>query len=242
MRNILRNNIIYIGLCLVFLIALGIALLVCPKGELHVWMNMYHSPFLDTFFKYFTLIGEWVPYAIVVALLFYSYGWSAFLLTNIAIGGLIGQGLKYAFDTDRPLTWFANNMPDVHLQLVDGVHMSKFYSFPSGHTITFFALFFTLSLILTDYLAGKSGKENSSNRKSNTMLSLTAQIFFFLFALTGAYSRIYLSQHFAEDIWGGALFGIAFSLLLCAFLPRISDKKWYKMHFFEKKSQKNLVD
>ena len=240
MRNILRANIIYIGLCLMLLVALGIVLLYFPKADLHVWMNACHTPFLDTFFRYYTEVGEWVPYVVVVALLFYRFGWSAFLLANIAISGLIGQGLKYLFDTPRPLTYFAEHYPDVRLQLVDGVHMSAYYSFPSGHTITFFAFFFTLSLFVTRYLSEKkSGSLTHQATKINT-LSAFWQIFFFLCALLGAYSRIYLSQHFAEDIWGGVLIGLTVSLLFCSLLPLISDKKWYKMHFFEKKLQKNL--
>ena len=85
----------------------------------------------------------------------------------------------------------------------------------------------------------KSGSLTHQATKINT-LSAFWQIFFFLCALLGAYSRIYLSQHFAEDIWGGVLIGLTVSLLFCSLLPLISDKKWYKIHFFEKKLQKNL--
>ena len=238
MRNILRNNIIYIGLCLVFLVTLGIVLLLFPKADLHLWMNAYHTPCLDSFFRYYTVIAEWGPYVVVLALLFYRFGWSVFMLANIVVSGLIGQGFKYLFDTDRPLTYFADNFPDIQLQLVDGVEMSKFYSFPSGHAITFFAMFYTLSLIITDYVSSNQQINKSTPQRINAI----TQICCFLFAVIGGYSRIYLSQHFAEDIWGGALLGLAFSILLSAPLPLILDKKWYKMHFFAKKTQKNLVD
>jgi len=237
MRNIVKQNSIFIGLCLLSIIIIGVVLLCVPKAELHLWLNQYHSPFLNGFFRGYTVLAEWVPYVFVVLLLFYRFGWSAFLLANLLISGLIGQGLKYLFDTDRPLTWFANNYPDIQLQLVDGVHMSKFYSCPSGHTITFFVLFFTLCIIITNYFSVESTYKTTKLSKN-----IATQVVCFLLALTGAYSRIYLSQHFAVDIWAGIIIALLVTILLSAFLPLISDKKWYKMHFFAKKTQKNLVD
>lgn len=237
MLRIIKQNSIFIGLCLLSIIIIGVVLLCVPKAELHLWLNMCHSPFLDGFFRGYTVLAEWVPYMFVALLLFYSFGWSAFLLTNLLVSGLIGQGLKYLFDTDRPVTWFADRFPDIQLQLVDGVHMSKFYSCPSGHTITFFVLFFTLCMIITDYFSVESTCQTTKHSKN-----IATQVVCFLLALTGAYSRIYLSQHFAEDIWVGIIIALLVSMAFCAILPLVSDKKWYKMHFFAKKIQKNLVD
>jgi membrane-associated phospholipid phosphatase len=103
----------------------------------------------------------------------------------------------------RPLTWFAENMPNINLPLVDGVQMNLWLSFPSGHTTTFFVVFFTLSIILcTENVIGKN------------ILSFIC----FLCAVFGAYTRIYLSQHFALDVFAGILTAILSTLLLYYFL------------------------
>ena len=203
----------------------------------------------------YTLVGEWIPYIVVALLLFYKAGWSVFLLADVALSGLIGQGLKYLFDTDRPLRWFADNMPEAQLQLVDGVTMSKWYSFPSGHTTTFFTLFFTLAIILSElfhhsnpsdpsdlsdpsHLSDSSASSHQSDRSDPSHPSDSSAsshpsdpsassrlshspwwitlgiILCFLLAVLGGYSRIYLSQHFAEDIFGGALLGTLTTILL----------------------------
>ena len=235
MKQILRQNKIFLGLCLIYIIILGVVLLLCPKADLHLWLNAHHTAAADWFFRNYSVIAEWGPYVVVLALLFYKVGWSLFLFVNIVVSGLVGQWLKYRFQAPRPLTYFEENFPDIQLPLVDGVEMHRYLSFPSGHAITFFVLFFTLCLIVTEYLA------NSKQRYPNG-ISTICQVVCFLLAVTGCYSRIYLSQHFAADIWSGCIVGMAVSLLFCALLPLISDKKWYKYHFFQKKSQKNLVE
>ena len=189
-------------------------------------MNTCHNGGLDFFFQYYTKVGEWIPYVFVAALLFYKVGWSGLLLTNILLSGLISQGLKYAFDTDRPLTWFANNMPDVQLTLVEGVRMSQYYSCPSGHTVTFFALFLTLSWVVSA----------DSWRKNEWWQTL-----FFILTIMGGYSRIYLSQHFAEDIWAGSIVGIVSCLLMVPLVVWLQKKPFWDTNLvlLGKKMQKN---
>ncbi len=210
MKDFFRRNSLFLSLCLVFVATLGGVLLGCDKGTLHLAMNPEHNAIMDGCMRYYTIVGEWVPYVVVALLLFYKAGWSLFALADILLSGLIGQGLKYAFDTDRPLTWFGEHMPDVQLQLVEGVRMSSFYSFPSGHTITFFALFFTLAIIVVE--------ENYKNKNLWVVVC-------FLMAVLGGYSRIYLSQHFAEDIWGGTIIGVVTTILLYWGMYRLKDSK-----------------
>lgn len=239
MKEILKRNSVYLGLCLALLVALGIVLLIYPKPDIHLWLNQFHRPVLDVFFRHYTIVAEWIPYVIAVALLFYKAGWSAFFAACVALSGLVGQAVKHLVDAPRPLTYFARNFPDIHLQLVEGVRMNRVYSFPSGHTLTFFAMFFALSIILTDYLANKNAQ--TTNHKPQ-IVPVLWQILFFILAVAGAYSRIYLSQHFAFDIWGGIVVGMTVSMLLCLLLPLVKDQKWFNWHFFAKKTQKNLVD
>ena len=184
---------------------LAIALLVVPKAELHLALCQPHTPFLDAIVPVFSDLVDWLPYLCVVLLLFYRAGWATLLASNLLLSTLIVQPIKHLVNAPRPLTWFAENMPDVTLPLVEGVKMNLWLSFPSGHTTTFFVLFFSLSIILC-----------AENVKGKTILSLLC----FLCASFGAYTRIYLSQHFALDIFAGILIAVFSTLSLYFFLVK----------------------
>ena len=190
---------------LVLALILGIMLLVLPKAELHLTLCKPHTAFLDSLIPIITNLVDWLPYLVVLLLLFYRAGWATFLASNLLLSTLIVQPIKHIICAPRPLTWFAENMPDVSLPLVEGVRMNYWLSFPSGHTTTFFVLFFTLSIILC-----------AENIKGKTILSFIC----FLCASFGAYTRIYLSQHFALDIFAGILIAIFSTMILYFFLVR----------------------
>ena len=187
------------------ILALSIALLlaIIPKGELHLLLCQPHTPFLDTIVPIFSDLVDWLPYLVVVLLLFYRAGWATFLASNLLLSTLIVQPIKHLVNAPRPLTWFAENMPDATLPLVDGVKMNLWLSFPSGHTTTFFVLFFSISIILC-----------AENIRGKNILSLLC----FLLATFGAYTRIYLSQHFALDVFAGILIAVFSTSVLYYFL------------------------
>ena len=190
---------------LVLALVLGTSLLVVPKAELHLALCQPHTHFLDTIVPIFTDLVDWLPYLCVVLLLFYRAGWATFLASNLLLSTLIVQPIKHILCAPRPLTWFAENMPDISLPLVEGVRMNYWLSFPSGHTTTFFVLFFSLSIILY-----------AENIKGKSILSFLC----FLCASFGAYTRIYLSQHFALDIFAGILIAVSSTLVLYFFLVK----------------------
>ena len=190
---------------LVLALVLGIVLFLMPKAELHLALCQPHTRFLDALVPVFTDLVDWLPYLCVVLLLFYRAGWATFLASNLLLSTLIVQPIKHIVHAPRPLTWFAENMPDVTLPLVEGVRMNHWLSFPSGHTTTFFVLFYSLSIILC-----------AENVKGKTILSFLC----FLCASFGAYTRIYLSQHFALDIFAGILIALFSTLSLYFFLVK----------------------
>ena len=146
-----NNNIPYLAFIIptsLVLITLGILLLTTPKGELHLLLCQPHTAMLDQIVPVFTNLVDWLPYLSILLLLFYRAGWATFLASNLLLSTLIVQPIKHIVHAPRPLTWFAENMPDISLPLVEGVKMNLWLSFPSGHTTTFFVLFFTLSIIL----------------------------------------------------------------------------------------------
>ena len=61
---------------------------------------------------------------------------------------------------------------------------------------------------------------------------------FFLAAL-GGYSRIYLSQHFARDVFAGILVGVIVTAVCYAVFSRYEDKKWYNYRLLSLKNEKN---
>ena len=188
---------------LVLALVLGIALLLVPKAELHLALCQPHTALLDKLVPLFTNLVDWLPYLSVLLLLFYRAGWATFLASNLLLTTLIVQPIKHIVNAPRPLTWFAEHMPDLTLPIVDGIRMNLWLSFPSGHTATFFALFFSLSVICC-----------AENIKGKNMLSFLC----FLCATFGAYTRIYLSQHFALDIFAGILIATLSTILLYYFL------------------------
>lgn len=204
---------------IVLALVLGTTLLVVPKAELHLALCQPHTRFLDVVIPTFTNLVDWLPYLVVLLLLFYRAGWATFLASNLLLSTLIVQPIKHILCAPRPLTWFAENMPDVSLPLVEGVRMNYWLSFPSGHTTTFFVLFFSLSIILC-----------AENIKGKNILSFIC----FLCASFGAYTRIYLSQHFALDIFAGILIAVCSTLVLYFFLV----KKTKNTRFWEWNLQK----
>ena len=188
---------------LVLALILAVALLTIPKAELHLLLCQHHTPFLDAVVPVFSDLVDWLPYLVVVLLLFYRAGWATFLASNLLLTTLIVQPIKHIVHAPRPLTWFAENCPDISLPLVEGVKMNLWLSFPSGHTTTFFVLFFSLSIILC-----------AENIKGKNILSFIC----FLCATFGAYTRIYLSQHFKMDIFAGILIAVCSTLVLYYFL------------------------
>lgn len=222
--NLLRNNSVFIGLSLVLLAVLGLALLYIPQGELHLLLCDHHTHARDIFFRYYTHVAEWFPYVICVSLLLFGrIGDGAFASAAMLLSALSTQLFKHIFNAPRPLSWFDLFMPDTQLPLVEGVKMNYWYSFPSGHTTSFFALAFVVCILLT------------RNPRYPRTTSVLAQLLLFAAAALGGYSRIYLSQHFARDVFSGTIVGIGITLLCYVVFVRFEDQKWYNYRLFQKK-------
>ena len=223
-------NNTFIGLSLILIAVLGLALLYVPKGELHLLLCDRHTPARDIFYRYYTQVAEWFPYVLCVALLLFSrIGDGVLASAGLALSALTTQILKHLINAPRPVTWFAEHMPDVQLPLVEGVRMNYWFSFPSGHTTSFFALFYALSIICTYHLTAK--------RPYSTLACGLLQAALWALAALGGYSRIYLSQHFAADVFAGMIVGIGITIVCYSVLHRFETKKWYNYRVFGPKKQ-----
>ncbi len=160
------------------------------------WFNNYHFTAADYFFKYFTFLGDgYVIVILCIIMVFYQIRLSLFSLSTFLVSGLFAQMLKRLIfeDVHRPVHVFKKI--GIDLEQVLDVGLVSNYSFPSGHTTSAFALFFSLSLILA-----------TKNR--------TLQLVFFLAALLVGISRIYLNQHFINDAITGSILGLVTTMLI----------------------------
>lgn len=213
MKEFFRNNVVFITLSLILLGVLGLALLYIPKGDLHWMLCNRHTPARDMLYRYYTQIAEWLPYVIcVIILLFSRIGDGIFASAAQICSALTTQLFKHIINAPRPITWFGMNYPEVQLPLTEGVRMNEWYSFPSGHTTSFFALFFVLSIILSHQWP---------------RFAPYTQALCFALAAVGGYSRIYLSQHFTMDVFGGVIVGMLITIVCYAVFYRYEDKQWY---------------
>lgn len=196
LKSFFRENRAFMLLSIVVFAAMGIALCAVDTKVLHLWLNTWHCSFADAFFRYYTSIADYLVWGCVIALLFYKVGDSLFVLSAYLGSGLITQIVKHIVRAPRPSVVFdLANHPDA-LPLVEGVRLHVSNSFPSGHTTAFFAVFFAIALLIT------------YRTKLHPVYKQLAQTLCFLLALLGGYSRIYLSQHFAADVFAGGLIAI----------------------------------
>jgi len=232
-KDFLKHNVVFLSLSLALIIALGLALFFIPKGELHLLLCNRHTPERDLFYRYYTHVAEWFPYVLCVALLLFSrVGDGVFASACQAFSALTTQIIKHIVVAPRPITWFAEHMPEVQLPLADGVQMNYWLSFPSGHTTSFFALAGALCVIISQRAVRKGITAGSTP----FILSLIVlQVLLFLLATLGGYSRIYLSQHFAADVLGGMAVGLCITTICYAIFHRYEYVKWYNYRLFAKK-------
>jgi membrane-associated phospholipid phosphatase len=187
MYNLLKKNSLFLIFYVLIVAAALIPVFIYSRTDLHLLLNQFHSPCADVFFKYITFFGCGIAAGIAcLILLFIRIRYTIILLASWAGSGIIVQMLKHLIfpGHDRPVAVFTS---DVALNLVKGIEYHHHFSFPSGHAATALALFGFLAFI--------------SNRGWLKIVCL-------LFAAIVSYSRVYLSQHFLEDLLFGSLLGI----------------------------------
>jgi len=162
------------------------------KADSFLLLNSYHTRWLDEFFKLVTNFGDGLfSILIVVILLFFGKKKKAVtVLLAYTTSGLAVQGLKRIFHMPRPKAFF-EELSFHYPNFVEGVNLYSSNSFPSGHTTSAFALATAFVLIY-------------KKRKIS--------FYCLFFAFVTGYSRIYLAQHFLQDVIFGAITGTAFGL------------------------------
>lgn len=191
------NRIFFIGYFLFMLIAVFVLSCYSKAGGFFL-MNPYHSDILNQFFIPYTLVGDgFFVIGIAIILFFFKKRFlSLMVLSSFLLSGIIAQVLKYFILEARPAFYLEKtNYP----YFIDGVTLHNFHSFPSGHTASAFALAAVLSF--------------SVKNKNYSIL------FLLLAALVG-YSRMYLGQHFMDDVFAGSVVGVLSAIICWIFLEK----------------------
>ncbi|HVM87689.1 MAG TPA: phosphatase PAP2 family protein [Puia sp.] len=201
--TISANRIFFAGYFL-FLLASALMLLFTKKTDGFIVMNSYHSKTLDLFFSIYTNVGDGL-FSIGIFLLLLILrkplpGWE--IVIAFLLAGLMVQVVKNIFPMPRPKTLLGQTG---YPYFIDGVTHVGNASFPSGHTATAFGTAALLSIF--------------TKNKNTGWLYLSA-------ALLVAYSRIYLGQHFLQDVVGGALIGMISALIVFLVIDR--NPMWIK--------------
>jgi len=171
----------------------AVAALRLPYGdEILIFNDLRREP-LNSVFRLATHFGEAYSYVLAgLVLLALRKHRSAAL---VALTGLLVLPLSFILKdwvgSLRPLTWFTENGRWQEVVTVPGVELaSGFTSFPSGHTLSAFALYSVLTLTLGE-----------QHRRWG--------LAFALLAVSVGVSRVFLVQHYAVDVLCGAAVGLA---------------------------------
>lgn len=175
-------------------------IIVYSKSSIHIYFNQFHSEFSDQFFKYATHLGDGWTIAIIsiLFLLFKSKRAGMLIAFSGILNGLLSQLMKRLVfgDTPRPYKYFTEVNP-YSLHYVDGVDLNMVNSLPSGHTSSAFAMCFAIAMIY-------------QSRKIDTSMIICA--------IGIGISRIYLSQHFLEDVFLGSIIGILSAIIIYSWI------------------------
>ncbi len=157
------------------------------KGAIVLWINDNSQIVWDWLFSYITILGNgWTLGIAALLLLLYRYKWGLAAILAFGVQAGIVQGLKrFVFSEMLRPSQFFSELSNIHL--VKGVEVWGYYSFPSGHSSAAFCLFCLLSLCIK-----KPG----------------LQLLSFIFAFLVGFSRMYLFQHFFQDVWVGSMIGV----------------------------------
>jgi membrane-associated phospholipid phosphatase len=196
-----KSNKIFLLIYLVCLIICFYPVFYQDKIVLIYQFNLPKNNFLLPLFRFLTSLAEGIFITfIIIYFSFKKIKYALALLFSVVVSGIFAQFFKKVlfYDHFRPYYYLKNNN---NLLWMDIHEKIEYFSFPSGHTTSAFALFFVLIFIT-----------------SKTWL----KSFLFILMILVGISRVYLFQHFHRDIYAGSILGTLFALLS---LPILKSKK-----------------
>lgn len=158
------------------------------KGDIVLFWQARHTLTLDRWFVIITQLGEaGVIITLGLLMLFQRVGATLFMACSLLLTTAVVQLGKLVLFADhvRPKLWL--QAQGIELLPVGELSINGLHAMPSGHTAAAFALFTCLGIV------------------SRTPV---AQVVFWVIAAAVGLSRIYLGQHFWQDVYAGALVGL----------------------------------
>ncbi|MGE8243771.1 MAG: phosphatase PAP2 family protein [Sphingobacterium sp.] len=198
--NTSRTFFIIFGIWLILIITL---LLLVTKKESFQFINSHHALLVDIFMTLNTFVGDGICIIAMAVVFCFLKKWNFAkgIFGTYVFSGLVCSVLKSIFHAERPAAMFKGD-PTFHV--VSWLPVAYANSFPSGHTTSAFAMAATVAIISKDKRIG---------------------LFCFILAALTGYSRIYLGQHFLEDVAFGSLLGVGTTCIYFIFMPMISFNK-----------------
>jgi len=175
---------------LVFGILLCLIVIIEGNESGFLWFNATITPIFGKPAAVITQFGEWY---VMVFLLVCCLWISTRKFITVIIAWVIGACLSWMFKLwifdglARPLVYFGRQ--NIPLQLVDGVQVHSYNTFPSGHTITAFSSILLFRFVFTN-------------------LKNWQEFILVFFAIACGLSRIILVQHWPQDVLGGMVLGL----------------------------------
>ncbi|MCW5897888.1 MAG: phosphatase PAP2 family protein [Flavobacteriales bacterium] len=175
---------------------------------LHRIINAHHAPWSDLFFRYATHLADGLVPTVLAVVLLFLRDVRSFLMMGLGCGisAIVVQALKH-------LVFGAHHRPaGRHAELdgirwLEGVDLHHHFSFPSGHATAAFAMCLALAVIV-------------ARPRWGVVLAAVASVL--------AFSRVYISQHFTEDVLAGAALGGISAWLVYRWLyrSRFATRPW----------------
>jgi membrane-associated phospholipid phosphatase len=206
-NDVLKRIRLFFIIYLILLCACLIVKVIFTKEAIYFAVNNRNYSFGDEIAPYITDIGNgWTVVILSALLVLYNYRTAFLMITSYAITSLLAQVVKYIFDAPRPTLLYKDKISVIHL--VKGVYMLQYHSFPSGHTVTAFS-----AAVVITYL--------TKNKKWSILL--------LAIAVAVGYSRMYLSEHFFEDVTVGSVIGVVITVCWISYIDNkqfLHTPKW----------------
>lgn len=215
---------LYFRLMLGFVVVgLPLALLL-PKTYISLLVNNKATIWADSFFVPYTDLGlGWTVAIFAFLFLFIRFYYSLWALVSLMFCGIFTYYMKQVLFHGmlRPVAYIGlEHLPHV----IPDYEYVNYNTFPSGHTMTAF----TLAVVLA-----------SLNRKN--WLAILA----FAYAISIAFSRIYLMVHFFVDTYVGGILGVIAALIglvITNFVCRNANWQHYSLlNVFSKKKRAKII-
>jgi membrane-associated phospholipid phosphatase len=194
MLSIIEKNKSYLGLYLLFFAALFTYQLSFYQTDALFYFSHHRSGFLNGFFMLITRFGEEFSYLILALWFFYKNERKTILkiiITAVAVL-VISTIMKLIFSHPRPVTFLEEHSVLGQINLVNDYILRGMNSFPSGHTMSAFALFSVLAFHFFNQKSWQKG--------------------LLIIAILVGVSRVYLVAHFPEDVLLGSATGVFIAL------------------------------